>query len=108
MKEGSKNKIILVLALLTLIFFIFLVSTYQDLAKQKGLTDQEIRIRMNLEEEIMGLLKQNENLEKKVGFLQGQLNVEKLTYQEEIEILNQKILELEGQLQTIGKLKEKL
>lgn len=108
MKEGMKNKIILVLGLLTVIFFISSVSSYQDVVKQKKLVNQEIRARIELEEKALNLSNQNTDLEQRVGQLRETINREKATYETNSRILNQEISRLVGELEAVIKSKESL
>lgn len=108
MKGNIKNKIILVLSLSTLIFFIFLINSYQNEAKQKKLFSQEVNRRIDLEAGVSALSKRNKNLEEKIKKLEELINKEKATSHAVQEELRGEILELEGKLQTMSKIKERL
>ena len=108
MKEDLKNKIILALGLLMIIFFISSISSYQALIKQKNLANQEMRTRMELEERVINLSDLNAVSQQKIKQLEGELSQEKADYQRTYQGFNQQITELKQQLETVTKLKERL
>lgn len=108
MKENLKNKIILALGILIVIFFISSIGSYQEVVKQKKLVSQERDERMELEKRIVSLSDLRADSEQKIKQLQESLNQEKANYQEAMGGLNQEISELKQQLETVTKLKERL
>ncbi len=103
-----KNKIILALGLLTIIFFIASIKSCQNMARQKELVNQEMRTRMELEEEVLNLSKRNTDLEQQMKQLQEALTEQETNYQSGQQVLNQEVVELRGELERITKLKESL
>lgn len=97
MKEGIKNKIILVLGLLTIIFFISSINSCHDAARQKKLVNQERRRRMEFEERVLNLSKRNADLGQKVIRLGERLNQREAVCQATQQELNQEILRLKGE-----------
>ena len=98
-----------ILGLLAIIFFIFSISSCQDAARQKGLVNQERRMRLEMEEKMMSLAKQNADLKQESGQLQEMLEQEKATHQEAQQELNQEFSRLEGEFnQEIAELREEL
>ncbi len=108
MKADVKNKIVLVLGLLTIIFFIASIRFYQDTVEQKKLLNQERRMRMGLEEGVSDLSNQNADLEQEINQLEKMLNQEKVAHQTTQQTLNQEISKLKEELAKVTKLKQKL
>ncbi|MGD9014759.1 MAG: hypothetical protein PVI33_01880 [Candidatus Omnitrophota bacterium] len=108
MKEDLKNKIIVALGLLMVIFFISSIGAYQGLIRQKNLANQEMRTRMELEERVISLSDTNAVAQQKIKQLEGKLDQQETDYQQANQVLNQQITELKQQLETITKLKERL
>ena len=96
MQEKTKNKIILVLGLLAIFFFISLISAYQDAAKQKVLLNKERRLRIGIEERVLNLSNQNANLKGEISQLHEALDKEKAAQ----EALTQEIEESKEELES--------
>jgi len=101
MKENLKNKIIVALGILTIIFLIASISSYQEATKQRILVSQERRARIELEEKASGS-------DLKIKQLREALERVEANSAKAIIDYNQKISELKLQLETVTKLKEKL
>ena len=86
MKENDKNKIILILGLLTIILLIFLISSCQDAALQRKIVNQERQSRMQLEERLLSVTKRNADLTQGMDQLQERFNQEILKIKGELEI----------------------
>ena len=94
MKEKFKNIIIFLLIFLATIFLIASLSCYQEAVKQKKLISLERHTRMQLEEKITVLGKQNSALEQSIKQLKETLNKEKANLQITIDSLNEELLNL--------------
>ena len=103
MKENLKNKIFLLLVLLTIMLLIASVGFYQDASRQKRLLNQQRAAHMELEEKTLNLSNLNKDLEQRTVQLQEQLNQEKAVYQAAYKTLNQEILELKEKLEGVDK-----
>ncbi|MFH1338264.1 MAG: hypothetical protein ABIH40_00230 [Candidatus Omnitrophota bacterium] len=106
MREGARNKLILILSLLTAIFLLATASSCRDAAKQKRLVGQERLKRMELEEEMLTLSGRNSELEQKVSQLEGKLNRQETVCQENQRELNRQVAQLQEELNRAAKLKE--
>lgn len=85
MKENVKRRIILILSLLTIIFFISSINSYQNLARQKKAVDQERHSRMQLEEKMLSLIKRSADLKQRLDQLQERFNQEISKLKDELE-----------------------
>ena len=108
MDEGLKNRIILVLGVLAIVFFITSINSCQDAAKQKKIVNQEKLGRMELEEKTLNLSNRNSELEQKIAQLQETLNQQNATHQATQQTLTQEITRLKEELEKVTKLKDKL
>lgn len=108
MREGARNKLILVLSLLSAIFLLTTASSCRDAAKQKKLAGQERLKRMELEEEMLTLSGRNSELEQKASQLQEELGRQKTVCQENQVELNRQVTQLQEELNRAAKLKEEL
>ena len=98
MKENLKNKIMPVLVLLTVIFLVSSISSFQNAAKQKGLFNKETQTRMELEEQVLNLTNQNADLEQEVIRIRKDRDVLQATCL----TLNQEIADLKEKLQKLA------
>ncbi len=73
MEESFKNRIILILGILTAIFFIGLVSSCSDSRRQKAAHDKEMAARLDLEEKMNKFGQEKLTIEKKMSALSQQL-----------------------------------
>ena len=105
MKEGLKNKIIMALGLLAAAFLIVSVSSYQGAARQRQLLNQEMRARMQLEEEVLNLTSGNKSLEQKRNQLEDLLNQERAAFKATEEALNQQIEQAQEELKRASQLR---
>jgi len=107
-REGSGNKLILILSLLSVVFLVTSISSCREASKQKKLVNQERLRRMELEEEILSLSGRNSELELKVNQLEKNLNQQETACRESQRELNQQVVELERELKRVTELKEEL
>lgn len=111
MEESFKNRIIIIFAILTVIFFIGAVSSCSDAKRQKLARDREMATRLDLEEKMSKFGQEKAAIEKNVEALS-----EKLTEEEaEHEITKKALLDeqlvnesLQKEVLKVTKLKEKL
>ena len=108
MEEGMKNKIVLALGLLTIILFISSIRSCQNMTREKELVNQEMRTRMELEEQVLYLSKRNTDLEQQINQLQEAVNQQETNYQSDQQALNQEVAELREEIERITKLKDSL
>lgn len=111
MEETLKNRIILILGLLTVIFFIGTASSCSNAQRQKVARDKEMAIRLDLEEKMNKFGQEKLALEKKLNTLSQELaevqaageTTQKALLQEQLvnESLKKEVLK-------VTKLKEKL
>ena len=85
MKERVKRRIILILSLLTIIFFISSIHSFQNLAIQKKALDQERQSRMQLEEKLLSLTERSADLKQRLDQLQERFNQEISKLKDELE-----------------------
>ncbi|MDD5155832.1 MAG: hypothetical protein PHF11_05035 [Candidatus Omnitrophica bacterium] len=76
MEEGFKNRIILILGILTVIFFIGMVSSCNDARKQKSSRDKEMAARLDLEEKMNKSGQEKAATENKINALSQELTKE--------------------------------
>ena len=73
MEESFKNRIILILGILTVIFFIGTVSSCSNAKRQKASRDKEMAARLDLEEKMNKFGQEKLALEKKTNTLSQEL-----------------------------------
>lgn len=108
MREGARNKLILILSLVSAIFLLTTLSSCRDAAKQKKMLAQERLKRMELEEQMLGLSDRNSELERRASQLQEELSRQKTACQENLRELNRQVTQLQEELERTAKLKEEL
>lgn len=111
MYEIMKNKVILILAILTCIFFIITIDSCNNSRKQKNARNKEMITRLDLEEKMNNLLQEKNSLEQKIKILTKQLEDEVSGHQITKKALQQEQLiseSLKEELQKLTKLKEAL
>jgi CHASE3 domain sensor protein len=108
MRVNLKDRIILLLSLLTIILFISSIGSYQNLSKQRKLANHEISKRMESEEKIVNLSNRNKDLEQQLNRLQAALSTERTNYKSDTRALNNEILRLKDELEKTIQLKESL
>lgn len=111
MEESIKNRVILILAILTVIFFIGTVGSCSSARKQKKDLNEERAVRFGLEEDIKKFNQEKTALGTKLNSLSQELEEEKAAHQATKkallgeQLVNQNIKE---ELQEVTKLKEVL
>ncbi|MFH1441231.1 MAG: hypothetical protein ABIH18_04240 [Candidatus Omnitrophota bacterium] len=111
MNEKSKNKLILILALFSILLVITSLSSCNINRKIRAVRDKEMATRLDLEEKVSKIEQQKDNLEKKVVNLSKELEQEKAVQETTKKSLNNEKSEndkLRDELEKITKLKEKL
>jgi len=111
MEESLKNRIILILAILTAIFFVASISSCSNAHRQKSARDKEMATRLDTEEKMSSFLKDKTSLEQKLTVLNQDLEAEKAAHQLTKKALVQEQLvnqSLQEELQKVNKLKEAL
>lgn len=111
MAEDFKNRIILILSVLTVLFFLTTVGSCANARRQKISRDKEMSIRLDVEERMSKFTQEKTELEEKIDSLSKQMNKEKTELDKikkdlaQEQSLNQKLQE---ELEKTTKLKETL
>lgn len=111
MEENIKNRIILILAILTAIFFITALHSCSSVYRQKGERDKEMNKRLDLELEINKFSQEKAAADEKLKAEEKQLEAEKAAHLATKNSLVQEQLvnqSLKEELQKVTKLKETL
>ncbi|MGE5197485.1 MAG: hypothetical protein ACM3IL_03155 [Deltaproteobacteria bacterium] len=111
MEESLKNRLILILGIMTVIFLTISIASCSDSRKQKVSRDKEILSRMNLEEKINNFTQEKQALDKKIANLNQELTAEKAAHETTEKALLQEQLvnqSLKEEVLKVTKLKEKL
>jgi len=111
MEEVMKNKLILALIILTLIFFISSVSSCFSNRRQKVDRDREVALRMDLEEKLSKSVGEKTKLENRVKELERLMEENNKAHEVTKSALSQEQLinkSLRDELEKITKLKEAL
>jgi len=111
MDEGFKNRVILILIVLTAIFFLSTVSSCSNAHRQKISRDKEMATRLDREEKLNKLEQEKAGVAAKLNSLSQALEEEKAAHQETKKSLTQEQLanqSLKEELQKVTKLKEAL
>jgi len=111
MEESFKNRIILILGILTVIFFIGTVSSCSNAKRQKVARDKEMAARLDLEEKMNKFGQDKLTLEKKTDALSQELTGEQAAHETTKKALLQEQLvneSLKKEALKLTKLKEKL
>jgi len=111
MEESIRNRMILILAVATAIFFIGTISSCNNAHRQRVARDKEMAMRLDLEERMSKFTQEKTTLESKIGNLGQGLEEEKVAHQATKKALLQEQLvnqSLKEELQKIVKLKEAL
>ncbi len=111
MNESLKNRVIIILAVLTLIFFAGAVSSCNSAYRQKAARNKEMATRLDLEEKMSKTAQEKAGYEAKINSLGQNLEAEKSAHDAtrkallQEQLVNQSIKE---ELQKVTKLKEAL
>jgi hypothetical protein len=111
MEEGVKNKIILILFILCVIFFISTISSCVSAQRYKTGRDKEINARFDLEQKLEGLEKEKQVYEGRLSALTQELNQEKAAHElTKKELLQEQLASqgLKDEVVKVTRLKEKL
>lgn len=111
MEGAVKNRVILILAVLTVIFFILSINSCLNSRRQRVAKDKEIGLRMDLEEKINKFAQEKSKSEDKIKTAQQALEEEKQTHETTKKMLSQEQLvnkTLREELERVTKLKETL
>lgn len=111
MEESIKDRIILILVILAIIFFLGAVGSCSNTSKLKGAKDKELLLRLSAEEDLQKLTQEKKALEEKLKKTEQGLNEEKATHQATKKTLLQEQLvnkSLKEELEKVTRLKEKL
>ncbi len=111
MEENIKNRVILVLSILTLIFFVGCLKSCGNAYRQKQARDREMASRLDLEEKINKLSREKSLLEEKSRAGEKQLHELELESQQAKKALIQEQLvsqSLKEELNKVSRLKETL
>jgi len=111
MEESFKNRIILILAILNIIFFLSLISSCSNVYRQKGARDKEMATRLDLEEKINKFLQDKNTVEEKLKTVDTALEEEKAAHQATKKALVQEQLvnhDLKEELAKLTELKDAL
>lgn len=104
MEENLKNRVILILALLSLILFMVTMASCGSLFKYKKAKEKETAARFDLEEKVNKFTQDKALSEGRLSGLSEELKKEKAALQQE-RLINQSLKE---ELDKVTKLKEKL
>lgn len=111
MEEGLKNRVILILSILTLIFFIGTVGSCGNASRLKSSRDKEMATRLDLEEKMSKFAQEKAGIEENLKSANQGLEEEKAAHQATKKALLQEQLvnqSLKEELQKVVKLKEAL
>lgn len=111
MEEAIKNKVILILSILCLIFALGLIGSCSNSFRQRNLRNKEMITRLDLEEKMSKHLQEKAVLDKKISSLSQELEEEKDAHQAIKKALVQEQLvsqSLKDELNKVTKLKETL
>jgi hypothetical protein len=111
MEESLKNRFILILSLLTAIFFIGTISSCNSSLRNKSARNKEMAARLDLEEKMSKFNQDKAAIDKQLAAVNQQLNEEKAAHQASKNSLLQEQLvnqSLKEELQKLTKLKEAL
>ncbi len=111
MGENLKNKLIIILVLLTCIFVAISFDSCNNFRKQKLSREKEMSIRLDLEEKIDKLFVLKNNIERKLESAVKSLEQEKAAHEADKKVLLQEQLinqSLKEELQKVIKLKDAL
>jgi chromosome segregation ATPase len=111
MEEIIKNRVILILSILTIIFFMVTVGSCSNAYRQKSARDKEMATRLDLEEKMNKFTQEKLTIEGKLNSLTQGLEEEKAAHQATKKALLQEQLvnqSLKEELQKVTKLKEAL
>jgi chromosome segregation ATPase len=111
MEESLKNRFIMILALLTVIFFIGTISSCSSSLRNKNSLNKEMTLRLELEEKMSKFNQDKTAVEKQIAAVTQQLEEEKAAHQASKKTLLQEQLvnqSLKEELQKVTRLKEAL
>ncbi len=111
MEESVKNRVILILGILTIIFFMGTLGSCNSIGRLKTIRDKEMALRLDSEEKMNKLMQDEAAMEEKLNKATQELEEEKVANQSNRKALMQEQLinqSLKEELEKISRLKEKL
>lgn len=111
MEEALKDRLVIILAILTVIFFIFSVGSCTNAGRIKASRDREMAVRLDLEEKLSKFTQEKLGFEEKLKNLAQELEEDKAVHQATKKALLQEQLlnqSLQEELEKVIKLKEAL
>ncbi len=111
MEENLKSRLVVILGILTVIFFISTIGSCSNAARQKSLREKEMMTRLDSEEKLSKFLQEKQALEAKLASANQALEEEKAGMGAAKKALLQEQLvnqSLKDELQKVNKLKEAL
>ena len=111
MDEALKNRIVIILAILSVVFFFGTLSSCSSAIRQKAARDKEMAARLALEEKTSKYVQEKSALEEKVKAKENQVEELKVSLETAKKALVQDqliALSLKEELQKVAKLKETL
>lgn len=111
MEESFKTRVIIILAVLTAIFFLISASSCSNAVRQKKARDKEMATRLDLEEKMSKFAQEKAGVEGKLNAATQGLEEEKVAHQATKNALLQEQLvdqSLKEELQKVTKLKDAL
>ncbi len=109
MEDNIKNKIIIILALLAVIFLVVSFGSCNNFHKQKLSRNKEMAMRLDLEEKLSKLYQDKNNLERDLKTISKDFEGEQIAHDATKETLSQEQLanqNLKEELEKVTKLKE--
>jgi chromosome segregation ATPase len=111
MEEGLKNRVILILGILSVIFFVSTIGSCSNAGRQRQARDKEMVTRLELEEKMSKFSQEKAGLEEKLQAAEKQLQEEKTAHEVTQKSLRQEQLvgqSLKSELEKVTRLKETL
>ncbi len=111
MDEQAKNKLILILAVTTFIFFILSLASCNTSRRQKNARDKEMSMRLDLEEKMTKFAQEKNQIQQKMNAANQALEEEKTAHQATKKALSQEQAvsqSLKEEVAKVTKLKEAL
>jgi len=111
MEEGLKNRVILILGILSVIFFVSTIGSCSNAGRQRQARDKEMVTRLELEEKMSKFSQEKAGLEEKLQAAEKQLQEEKTAHEATQKSLRQEQLvgqSLKSELEKVTRLKETL
>ena len=111
MEENLKNRVILILVVTTLIFFVGTIGSCSNLGRLRQMRESEMAARMDLEERLNKFTQEKADINEELNALTQALEAEKTAHEATKEALLQEqsmTQSLKDELMKVGKLKDTL